>query len=267
MILSLSVHLDYGFSQSADVLLQIEAAPLPDQILINPGIGLSPVDEFARIAGEEGIGDRIWLRVANRLICDYTAQVEITRPIPDFPNLNADPLHRLPGEVVRYLLPSRYCPSSEFQNFVQAEFGFQNGGARIVTIMDWIRRNLTYTPGSSSALTTALDTVVQRQGICRDFAHVLITLARASAIPTRMVAVYAPDVVPQDFHAVAEVWLDGRWHLVDATGMAKANEMAVIGVGRDAADVAFMTSYGLATLQAQQVQVMRAAKAPTGASL
>ena len=85
----------------------------------------------------------------------------------------------------------------------------------------------------------------------------MICLARASQVPARMVSVYAPSVEPPDFHAVAEVWLDGAWRLVDATGMAEAPEMARIGVGRDAADIAFMMVFGPSTLKEQVVKVSK----------
>lgn len=152
--------------------------------------------------------------------------------------------HLLPGDTVRYLMPSRFCPSDEFQTFVSAEFGTFEGGARIAAMKDWINRSFTYAPGSSNAQTTALETFVQRRGVCRDFAHVMITLARASAIPARFASVYAPGVTPQDFHAVAEIYLGGTWHLVDATGMAPADTIARIGVGMDAAEVAFLSAFG-----------------------
>ncbi len=109
--------------------------------------------------------------------------------------------------------------------------------------------------GSSTSHTTALDTFVQRQGICRDFAHVMICLARASAIPARFASVYAPAVTPPDFHAMAEVFLDDAWHLVDATGMAQPDATAIIGVGLDAAEVAFLSSYGPMQLISQSVEV------------
>ena len=104
-------------------------------------------------------------------------------------------------------------------------------------------------------MTGALDTLVSREGVCRDFAHVMIALLRASAIPARFVSVYAPGVQPQDFHAVAEIFLDGTWYLADATGMARPEAMAKIGVGRDAADVPFLTAYGNAEMQTQQIEV------------
>lgn len=257
MILGISAHLDYLLAQPTDVLLQLEVAPLPGQTLIAAQIDLSLTDHFARVAAEDDIGDRLLVRMHDRLVCDYRSTVNIDRALPDLGRLDAVPVHLLPGETVKYLMSSRYCPSDEFQSFVAAEFGTLNGGARIAQMRDWIEDKFAYVPGSSNAQTTALDTFVQRQGICRDFAHVLITLARASAVPARMASVYAPGIEPEDFHAVAEVYLDDAWHLVDPTGMARADEMALIGVGRDAADVAFMTTYGRADLNAQRVQVWR----------
>ena len=94
-------------------------------------------------------------------------------------------------------------------------------------------------------------------GICRDYAHLMITLARASGMPARMVNVYAPDVTPPDFHAVAEVFVGGEWRLVDATGIAEPDTMVRIGVGRDAADVAFLLVYGASELRKQKVAVKR----------
>lgn len=138
------------------------------------------------------------------------------------------------------------------------EFAGLEGGARVVAIRDWIESRFTYLAGTSDSSTTALESFVQRQGVCRDFAHVMIALVRASAIPARFVSVYALGVEPQDFHAVAEVFLDGTWYLFDPTGMAKPGEMAKIGVGRDAADVSFLTSYGQASLVSQTITVKSA---------
>lgn len=258
MKISIATELDYTFSSSSDVLLQIEAAPLPDQQLLAAHIAVSETPHFARVPGHQGIGDRIWLRVeGGRLTVSYTATVSIGRTAGDCSALSACPPHLLPGDTIEYLMPSRYCPSDLFQNFVDAEFGGTQGGARITAIHDWVAAHFTYVPGVSDASTTALESFVMRQGICRDYAHVMIALARASAIPARFASVYAPDVVPQDFHAVAEVFLDGGWHPIDATGMATPDTIATIGVGRDAADVSFLTSYGFATLDRQSVHVVR----------
>jgi transglutaminase-like putative cysteine protease len=161
----------------------------------------------------------------------------------------------LPGETVQYVLPSRYCPSDKFQNFVAAELGALAGGERVAAMRDWVQNHFAYHTGASSAATTALDSFVMCQGVCRDFAHVLITLVRASAIPARFAGVYAPGVEPPDFHAVPEVLLDGAWYLVDPTGTARCEEMAKIGIGRDAANVSFLTSYSCARMKNLSVPV------------
>ncbi|MGB7406549.1 MAG: transglutaminase family protein, partial [Pacificimonas sp.] len=237
MKLNIDVHLDYALDSTSDILLQIEAAPLSDQELLSAHIDVPGKGHFARVPGEDGIGERIWIRRDSRFTADYRSTVAIERDVLSCKEIDQQPVHELPGDVVKYLMGSRYCPANKFQSFVEAEFGNLSGGARVMKMRDWIERKFTYTPGSSNADTTALDTFVQRQGICRDYAHVLVTMCRASAIPARVASVYAIGVEPQDFHAVAEVWLDGGWQLVDPTGMAPVDGIARIGVGRDAADI------------------------------
>ena len=247
--------LDYTMAQPTDILLQIEAASIPGQRVAQASLDLSPSDRVARVAAHDGIGERLWLRATDRLTADYRARLTIDRHRPDWPGLDRTPLHRLSGETVQYLMGSRYCPSDLFDKFVEAEFAGIDGGALVAAMRDWIAAHFRYVPGASTSTTTALESFVRREGICRDYAHVLITLVRAAGIPARMASVYAPRVTPQDFHAVAEVFLADVWHLVDATGMAEADEMAIIGIGRDAADIAFLTAYGDVFMQAQRVEV------------
>lgn len=255
MKLNIDVQLDYELDAPSDILLQLEVAALADQNIETVSLDIPESKHFARIAGEEDVGERIWLRQEGEFKVDYQATVAIDRSESDCGQLRQTPVHELPGETVKYLMGSRYCQANQFQGFVQAEFGDTAGGERVMAMRDWIEQKFRYVPGVSNANTTARDTFVQRQGICRDYAHVLISLARASAIPARMVSVYALGVEPPDFHAVAEVWLDGGWHLIDPTGMAPVDGIARIGVGRDAADISFMTVYGVATLKTQRVSV------------
>jgi len=258
MKLSIQVALDYHIPEPTDILLQLEAAPIPEQLIETAHINVSDPEHFARVAAQDMIGERIWIRAHGRLTVDYRATVSINRIVSDCLQLPKVPPHRLPGETVQYLMPSRYCPSDEFETFVEEEFGGSDGGARVIAMRDWIQGHFTYVPGVSTSATTALETFVRRQGICRDYAHVLITLVRASGIPARIASVYALGVEPQDFHAVAEVFLGGEWHMVDATGMASEAAMAKIGVGRDAADVAFLTAFGEAVMNSQSVSVEEA---------
>ena len=255
MQLHIQVQPDYRLPRPTDVLLQLEAAHLPEQSVRNAELVLSPHDHFARVAGHDAIGERVWIRASDRLTAEYRATVAISRILNDCATLAAIPPHQLPGETVEYLLPSRYCPSDRFQTFVEAEFAGLEGGAAVAAMRDWIERHLRYVPGSSDTNTTAADTFIARQGICRDYAHLLITLARAGGVPARMASVYALGVDPPDFHAVAEVFVGGEWHLVDATGMAEEANMAKIGVGRDAGDVAFLTAFGTVEMLEQRVTV------------
>lgn len=258
--MSISIHaqLDYWFEQPTDVLLQLEAAAIPEQVIESEHLDITPTEHFARVASQDMIGERIWVRVQGQLLVDYRATVRIERALDDCLNLPLVPPHQLPGETVPYLMASRYCPSDKFQTFVETEFDTLEGGAKVIAMRDWIARHFAYVPGVSDSETTALDTFVKRQGICRDYAHVMITFARAAGIPARIASVYALGVEPPDFHAVAEVFLGGEWHLVDATGMAKEQDMAKIGIGRDAADVAFLTAFGTAVMNGQSVEVAAA---------
>ncbi|MES2444199.1 MAG: transglutaminase family protein [Pseudomonadota bacterium] len=258
MKLSIQARLDYSFAEPTDILLQLEAAAIPEQTIEAANLKLSEVQHFARVPAQDAIGERIWMRAEGRLTVEYDAIVTINRLLTDCLQLPRVEPHRLPGETVQYLMGSRYCQSDLFQNFVEAEFPGLEGGALVIAIRDWIEHGFSYVPGVSNSETSAMETFVRREGVCRDYAHVLITLVRACGIPARMASVYALGVEPQDFHAVAEVFLGGEWHLVDATGMAKEAAMAKIGIGRDAADISFLTAYGFAAFNAQSVLVLPA---------
>jgi len=230
---------------------------MADQHLSNSRLMVSSGCDLIAVEGEESIGQRTWASGEGVFKVDYDCTVEITRPKVDLSSLTADSPRNLPARVIPHLLPSRYCESDQFEAFVESEFAGLTGGAQIVAMRDWVETNIEYRSGSSRSTTTAAMTFVQRRGVCRDYAHLLASLARAATIPARLVAAYAPGVNPPDFHAVIEVWLDGAWHLVDPTGMAQPDEIVRIGVGRDAIDIAFMTVFGTAQLRCQQVNVVR----------
>jgi len=257
LLLSIQAHLIYRSEHPCDLLLQIEAAQDTEQRLQNTQFCLSPDVETSIVSGEEQVGTRRWLRVAGEFECMYQTQVMVDRKAAVLAELAATELRQLPSEVTKFLMPSRYCHPEDFANSVPALFGAASGGQLIVAMSEWIENQFTYDSFASHGLTTATDSFGARAGVCRDYAHVLIAMARSVGIPARFVSAYAPDVTPQDFHAVAEVYLEGQWHLVDPTGMAKASEIARIGVGRDAADVSFMTSYGSMLLKKQAVNVAR----------
>ena len=251
MAISIDLNFAFRMDKVSDVLLQFEAAVIPEQKLLETDTWVTKGEHFARVPAQDDIGERVWVRAEGRYDVSYKAKVEVDRLLTEITKLEKLDAHDLPAATVQYLFDSRYCPADRFHSFVEAEFGKCNGGERIMAMHDWIAANFSYTPGSSTATTTALDSFIERRGICRDYAHVMVTLARASGIPARFVSCFAPGVTPQDFHAVAEVFLTdpttpggGAWFLVDATEMAEPGQIVKIGVGRDAADVSFMTSFG-----------------------
>lgn len=255
MRIEIEVTLHYSFTMPNTVFLALEAAHTDGQSVVSEDLKLGQA-VCDRIEGDSGVGERLWVQVpGHEMRLDYRATLDITRPANDLKGLQAVALHRIPGEVAPYLRPSRYCQSDKFVTFVQRRFGHLAGGGKVAAIRDWIEENLTYVPGASDADTNVLETFAGRQGVCRDYAHLICAMVRAAEIPARMVATYGIGVAPQDFHAVALVWLDDAWHLVDPTGMCSADGMAIIAVGRDAYDVAFMGSQVPAQMLSQSVQV------------
>ncbi|MFC3098478.1 transglutaminase-like domain-containing protein [Alteraurantiacibacter palmitatis] len=262
MPLDISARFTFRLDTPTDVLLQFEAAQLPEQVVLRADTQLGETLHLARVSAADAIGERLLLRAEGEFAVSYSAQVQVQRQLADIAALQALDPHELPAETVGYLFDSRYCQADRLQSFVATRFGGLQGGARINLMREWIACEIEYAPGSSTSDTTALDTFVERRGVCRDFAHVLIAFARASAIPARYVSCYAPGVDPPDFHALAEVFLadpetpgGGAWHMVDATGMADPAHTAKIGVGHDAADVSFMTVFGAAEYGEHEVKV------------
>ncbi|GAA1829945.1 transglutaminase-like domain-containing protein [Agromyces salentinus] len=147
-------------------------------------------------------------------------------------------------DLVVYLRPSRYCESDTLGPTALAEFGGLEGHALLDAVSSWVGTRLSYVPGSSGPTDGAVQTLLARQGVCRDYAHLVIALLRALDVPARLAAVYAPGLDPMDFHAVAEAFVEGAWHVVDATALAPRSTLLRISTGRDAADTAFLSSYG-----------------------
>lgn len=149
------------------------------------------------------------------------------------------------ADRVTYLRPSRYAESDRLAAVARAEFaGIAVGPELLAAVSSWVGTRLRYVPGSSRPIDGAVETLLLRQGVCRDYAHLVIALLRALDVPARLAAVYAPGLQPMDFHAVAEALVGGEWRVVDATLLAPRASLIRIATGRDAADTAFMSSYG-----------------------
>ena len=187
----------------------------------------------------------------------YTAEVETAPVDHDFAGRPGTRVRDLPATVLEYLRPSRYCPSDRLDRLVRREFGDLEGGDKAAAIMAWVGRNLTYEAGVSTGHCSALDSLIDGAGVCRDYAHVAIALCRAADIPARAVSAYAWRLEPPDMQAVVEVYLDGRWWLADPTGLAPVDGLIRVVSGRDAADIAFMHIFGHAELLEQSFRVTR----------
>jgi transglutaminase-like putative cysteine protease len=185
MRLTIDVELDYQFPAPADVLLGVEAAQMADQRLVEDLLTVGGAGPLRPIPGEEGIGQRTWLNAQGRFEARYRAVVEVDRPPVALEGLAAVPARDLPATVVPYLWPSRYCESDRFEAFIERRFGDLDGGAKVVAMADWIRAEVDYVAGSSDVTTTAVDSFVSRRGVCRDYAHLMASFARAAGIPAR----------------------------------------------------------------------------------
>ncbi len=241
----------YRFDVPSEVLLQIEAARTPIQtvmreaLTISPGLALHRKDDL--YTGER----RVMFAAQGLVEIAYEAEVARSDTVAPLAGLTQMAVHVLPAEVLPYLNASYYCPSIRFQSFVLREFGNLRGGDAAAAILSWIAQNIDYRACVSDSQTTALDTFVDRAGVCRDFAHLAISLCRAVGIPARAVSAFACELDPPDMHAVAELYLDGSWRLIDPTGKAPLAGLVRVATGRDAADIAFMSIYGQGELVRQ----------------
>jgi len=147
-----------------------------------------------------------------------------------------------PQDVFQYIRPSRYCESDRLGPLARAEFGGLVGADLLAGVSSWVGVNIDYVAGSSRPIDGAVETLLGREGVCRDFAHLTTALLRANDVAARVVSVYAPGLNPMDFHVVTEACLDGAWYVVDPTCLAPRDSMVRIATGVDASDVAFLTT-------------------------
>lgn len=187
---------------------------------------------------------------------DFSVDVNTSDMIAVAPGAPRTPIEQLPSDTLVYLLPSRYClPEYLFQEAKTITADFANGYDKAAAICDYIHQNITYQYGSSTSETTAVDTWEQKKGVCRDFAHLGISLTRALDMPARMVVGYLYQLQPMDLHAWYEVFVGGRWYTFDPTQATPKGGRVILGYGRDAADVAFATFFAPFELKGMQVNV------------
>ncbi len=170
------------------------------------------------------------------------------------------PPEELPDEVLIHTLPSRFCLPDMLGDEAWSRFGAMPGGySRVQAICDYVNNHLTFQYGRSGPGTTAADVNVSGFGVCRDFTHLAISFCRALNIPARYVFGYLPDMdvppdpAPMDFAAWMEVWLADRWWTFDPRNNCPRKGRILIGCGRDACDVAMVTTFGAPMLESMTV--------------
>ncbi len=259
MKLNVRSELIYEFEPETEVIVSVQAAQWRDQTILSERLTITPAAEIVQDGPDERGERRFRALFGGETAIVYEASVDNGRRIMIPPGAKQHSWRALPRTVLQYMTPSRYCPSDKFVRFAAREFGaIADGGARVLAVLDWIHAHVDYVAGVSTAETTAERTFVDRAGVCRDFTHLGVTLCRALNIPARAVSAYAWTLDPPDFHAIFEVYLDGGWWLVDPTRLAPIEGLVRIGVGRDAADIAFLTTSQPCTLVSTTVTVEEA---------
>lgn len=235
---------------ASDFIFNIHAAKTACQSLVAENFQVDPHIDVALFTDPANGNRYARMRVEpGPLRVRYDATVDIAHHIESPDDVHEVPIAQLPAEALAYIYPSRYCQSDRLCQLANNEFGaLQHGYWRVRAIQDWVHRHTKFVSGSSNATTSAVDTLIEKVGVCRDFAHLMIALCRALNIPARFASGidYGSDPAfgPTDFHAYVEVFLSGRWYLFDPSGMALPMGLIRLGNGRDAADVSFATIFG-----------------------
>ncbi|HEV3198912.1 MAG TPA: transglutaminase family protein [Bryobacteraceae bacterium] len=227
----------------------------PDEVQILPEV---EADAYLDVFGNRCLrflAPQGTLRLSNSTLIEDSGDPD---PIPrDAPQL---PIEGLPAAVLPFLLASRYCEVDQLSGLAWQLFGnTPDGWPRVQAILDWVHSEVTFGYGFARSTKTAMDVSVEKKGVCRDFQHLAIALCRAMHIPARYATGYLGDIRippvpwPMDFSAWFEVYLGGRWWACDARHNQPRIGRVLMAVGRDAADVAMTTTFGLSSLRSFEV--------------
>lgn len=260
--LKYEVELAYQVNEAeADFIFNVQAARTRQQHIVEESLRVDqpvPLQEFTDAASS---GRFLRLRASpGPLTLRYAATVDVTHHVGDPATIQETWIPNLPGHVLPFLYPSRYCESDTLNGFAMKEFGgLWQGYTRAQAICDWVQQHVAFVSGSSSGTTSAAQTLLQRQGVCRDCAHLMIALCRAVNIPARFTTGLDfgadPALGPPDFHAYVEAYLGGRWYIFDPSGTAIPMGFVRLTSGRDAADCAFASIFGNVASTGQRLHI------------
>lgn len=251
--------ISYEFPASTAVVLLLHLRPeLSPRLIYRDELQVLPASTQT-VEFIDAFGNRATRLIAHprqlSLFCDATIEDD-GLPSPIVADAREHPVWELPAETLSFLLPSRYCEVDLLGEVAWSWFGnTPPGWWRVQAVCDWVHRHLRFDYGQARATRTALQAYQERTGVCRDFTHLAIALCRCLNIPARYATGYLGDIgVPQDpnpmdFSAWMEVYLSGAWHIFDVRHNARRIGHLTMARGRDAADVAFTTTYGPHTLQ------------------
>lgn len=250
MRFAVGCELNYRLTQPCGFVLQIEAAKADGQLVGRESLTLPEGTESDYYADPVTL-NRVVRAVLPKgaITIKYQAEVTVDETAFDPAQVSEYEFTTLPMAYLPYLAPSRYCPSDLFTDFAFKQFGqLARGHQRVSAVADWVHANVAYRAGSTGPNTTAAEVFQGKQGVCRDFAHLAISLCRALGIPARYASAYAHGLSPQDFHAVFQAYLKGphggAWYTFDASHMSSADAIVRIAAGEDAASVAFAWPQG-----------------------
>jgi transglutaminase-like putative cysteine protease len=259
--LALTVGCTFGLETPQPVSAVLQVAPSGGEADVRAERWDTAADHHGYIDGYGNRCERITIPAgASRIV--YEADVVLSSPADRIaPATPETPIMALPDEHIAFLMPSRFCLPDELGHEAWQRFGdIAPGWERVQAIVDYVHGHLEWVAGASNPWTTAVDAYRAGQGVCRDFAHLAITFCRALNIPARYVFGYIPEIdvpltaEPMDFAAWFEVYLDGEWHTFDARNNRRRIGRVIVGRGRDAVDVALITSFGPVTLAEFEVR-------------
>lgn len=257
MFIRVGFDIAYSFAQPTEMILMLYTHPSRAAFLMTPerlrGEPALVIEDFNDVYGNRCArafcpGGRLHLR--NDAIMVDGGQPDVLTP-----DAHQHTIHELPTDTLLYLFGSRYCEIEKLSNCAWDLFGHcPTGWGRVQAICDWVHNHITFSHESARCDRTAHDTLLDKRGVCRDYAHLAITFCRCMGIPARYATGYlgdiqVPVVPPMDFSAWFEVFLGGKWHTFDARNNKPRVGRILMARGRDAADVALTTTFGKHALE------------------